>query len=280
MRKRDRYTYVLLQYQHDPAAAELVNIGVALHCGASGYVGCEVRKTIGRLSKTFPGIDATHIKRTLKFIKLGYLKLAKDIAKTQFDFDHEKHTALSLAEKVLRKDGSSFIWSELRSGVTSNPESTLKELYARFVAKYDDSVEHGRSDEVVWQPVKEWLEDHNLTERVRPKTIVSTIDEVEFDGALKNGVWHCYQALSFDLTNEENIRRKAARWAGHMLGISQANEQVRPYFLVGAPSQTSLSPTYEKAIALLRASNLKPVVFEENETKELTRKIAEIADSQ
>jgi hypothetical protein len=93
--------------------------------------------------------------------------------------------------------------------------------------------------------------------------IVSPIDKVEFEHAWKNGAWHCYQPLSFDLASSEGIREKAARWSGHMTGLSRAPEQVRPHFIVGRPSNDALFEDYRRAIDLLRASALEPNVFEE-----------------
>jgi len=42
------------------------------------------------------------------------------------------------------------------------------------------------------------------------KTIATSKDEVEFEHAWKNGNWHCYQPLSFDLATVDSIQEKAA----------------------------------------------------------------------
>src|SRR5690606_2275015 len=90
------------------------------------------------------------------------------------------------------------------------------------------------------------------------------IDRVLFDHAWKNGDWHCYQPLSFDLASAESIREKAARWSGHMTGLSKSPEHIRPYFLVGPPERAALFDDYQRAIELLRASQLEPLGFEES----------------
>jgi hypothetical protein len=96
---------------------------------------------------------------------------------------------------------------------------------------------------------------------------------VDFEHAWKNGEWHCYQPLSFDLANEENIRDKARRWAGHMLALKDASEPFRPYFFVGSPSDQSLARAYEAAISILKLSPGEPQVIEENRIDDLVHQI-------
>ena len=107
----------------------------------------------------------------------------------------------------------------------------------------------------------------------QPKTVVSPVDEVQFGHAWKNGAWHCYQALSFDLASPDSIREKAARWSGHMLGASKSVEEIKPYFIVGAPTDATLASDYLRAIELLRASPLGPAVYEEDAADQLVEEI-------
>jgi hypothetical protein len=96
---------------------------------------------------------------------------------------------------------------------------------------------------------------------------------VKFEHAWKNGAWHCYQPISFDLANDENIRDKARRWAGHMLALTNASEPFQPYFFVGAPTDEKLRLAYEAALKILKLSPVGPKVIEENEIDDLVRQI-------
>jgi len=271
MKKRFPYTYVLLRYRHDPLAGECVNVGVVLHSAATAFVGVRVRKTMGRLGKVFPGISRSDLSASLNAIERAVVALAPSPDGGLFSPDIAD--AAELARRSLPADDSSYIWGELCSGMADDPERTLDYLYRRFVSRFDEDATVRRDDAAVWQPVRDRLSMRNVLHRLEPKTIVSPIDEVQFAYAWKNGSWHCYQALSFDLASSETIREKAARWSGHMLGASKSPDGVKPYFIVGAPGDEALEPDYRRAIALLRASPLAPSVYEEDDVDELIDEI-------
>lgn len=270
MTNRTAYTYVLLRYRHDSLAGEFANVGVVLHSPAQHFLGGRIRKTVGRLSKMFPDMERGALMDGLRMVERGLAKLQKSEGSGLLT---ELSDAAKFAKRVLPSDDSSLVWSELGSGITSDPAATLEKLYLRFVARYDEPTRSARDDSAVWQPVREKLAERKLIDRLQPKTISSPIDEVEFQHAWKNGAWHCYQPLSFDLATSDGIREKAARWSGHMTGLSQAKEAVKPHFIVGPPNNPALEDDFRRAIELLKASALSPLVFEEREAEALVETI-------
>ncbi|RYG75630.1 MAG: DUF3037 domain-containing protein, partial [Alphaproteobacteria bacterium] len=197
MRDGKTYTYVLLRYRHDPLAGEVANVGVVLHGAAHGFLGIKTRRTLGRLSKMFPDMAKVDLMGGLHAVERGIARL-RDRELTGLLAGPTD--AAAFARAVLPDDDSSLVWGDMGSGITSDPAATLEKLYSRFVGHYDDPQRTGRDDAAIWQPVRERLAERDLAERLQPKIIVSPIDEVEFDHAWKNGAWHCYQPLSFDLT--------------------------------------------------------------------------------
>lgn len=175
---------------------------------------------------------------------------------------------------MLPDDDSSFVWGPVGSGLTADPVGTLARLYERFVARYDERPRSHRDDAAVWRPVHDRLAELKLADRLQPKTIASPFDRVEFEHAWKNGAWHCFQPLSFDLANEENIREKARRWAGQMLALKEATELFKPYFLVGSPSNRALEDAYRAALNILKLSPFSPEVIEETRIEDLVGRIA------
>lgn len=257
------YTYTILRYRHDPVAGEAINVGIVLHCPKAGFLAARVRETVGRLTKTFPDASRSSVMETLRIIERRVDRLRVQELATFFDRDA---SAVTYAKRALADEDSCFVWSEIRTGVAVDPQSALQKLYDRFVAQYDSEGRTTRDDNAVWQPVRELLAQRNLTDRLQEKEIVSPLDRVSFDHAWKNGSWHCYQPLSFDLASPDSIREKAAKWSGHMLGLSQSSENFQPYFFVGAPTQPELNEDYQRAVRLLRASPNRPEVFEEADT--------------
>jgi hypothetical protein len=271
MTDRRPYTYVLLRYRHDPLAGEFANVGVLMHEPRSGYLDAKVRTTLGpRLTKMFPTLDGDAFKGSLQSVARSVRKLG---SREAGDMLASLGDAASFARRVLPTDDSSFIWGPLGSGITDDPHRALEKLYARFVTQYDGKAKPSRDDAAVWRPVRDLLLARNIADRLQPKLIRSAVDQVEFDHAWKNGAWHCYQPLSFDLSSNENIREKAARWAGHMLALEKADEPFKPHFVVGAPTNPQFQNAYERAVALLRLSPGAPEVIEESATVGLVDKI-------
>jgi len=271
MTDRRPYTYVVLRYRHDPLAGEFANVGVVVHDARSGFLDAKVRAAPGpRLTRMFPHLDGDAFKSALQGIRRGVQRLS---AKEAGDMLASLGDAASFARRVMPNDDTSFVWSPVGSGVTDDPQKTLDKLYDRFVAQYDGKARTSRDDAAVWRPVRDLLVARNIADRLQPKVIRSDVDQVEFEHAWKNGAWHCYQPLSFDLASGDNIREKAARWAGHMWALDRADEAFKPHFVVGAPGNPNLRDAYGKALAMLRLSPGAPEVIEEAEAETLVDKI-------
>ena len=101
------------------------------------------------------------------------------------------------------------------------------------------------------------------------KTIRSEIDELSFKHAWKNGAWHCYEPLSFDLADLDGIKSKAHKWVGHLSAVQSALEQFKTYFIVDAPSDLGLKRAFDDAIAILGKSPVEVEIFKEQEADEL-----------
>jgi hypothetical protein len=270
MTTKSPFTYVVLRYRHDPLAAEFANVGIVLHQPATGFVSAKLRHTSGRISRIFPDLDGEALRSSLRDIERAVKRLARSEAGDLLTWLTD---AGVLARRILPEDDTSFVWGPLGSGLSANPTKTLDQLFERFVARYDEQPRVRRDDDAVWRPVRDRLAELHLADRLQPKKIESRIDAVEFQHAWKNGAWHCYQPLSFDLANEEGIREKARRWAGQMLALSNPIEPFKPYFFVGRPDNRNLASAYGAALEILKLSPGSPEVIEETEIDRLLRQI-------
>ena len=270
------YTYTVLRYVHDTATAEFVNVGVVLHCAARRYLGAKLRHTHRRLSALFPDLDSGAFRSSMTAIERA-LKAAGETSKKD-DLFRSDSDALALARSVLPADDSSLQWSPVGSGLTADPVAELDRLFARLVGSYDERHEHRRSDADVWRPVRERLDQAKLSSKLQEKIIQGSDDALEFQHAWKNGVWHCYEALSFDLADADGIKRKARQWMGHLTAVRDAPDKFKPYFIVGAPTNAKLMPAYRDALAILKKSPVETEVFPESEADKLVALIeAELA---
>jgi hypothetical protein len=135
-------------------------------------------------------------------------------------------------------------------------------------------VAQGRSDDDVWKKFKKTLEERNLTRVLRPKKITVQDDEVEFEHAWQNGIWHCLEPVSLDLTAADSIREKAHRWLGQLTSVKESSERFKVYMLVGEPRREGLEKAFEKAVSILRKTPVQNEIVLERDAEEFSERFA------
>jgi hypothetical protein len=270
--KRQAYTFLILRYRHDPLAGEQLNVGIVLHSPQHRFLGARFRKAYGRVSKAFPDMDGATLRQDLTRIERSFAKLN---SRESSDLFFDSNNAATFAHRIVGKDDGSLVWSDLGSGTTDDAEATLEKLFVRFVTQYEDASSPRRTDADIWRPVRDRLLELKIAAIFEKKTICSPRDEVEFEHAWKNGEWHCVQPLSFDLASTDGIQEKAARWVGHMVGLSKSEEQFHPYFIVGKPSDPTLTAAYERAIEFIGEAPLSPTIVLEDKVEGFVNEIAD-----
>ena len=251
MTKSYAYTYCVLRYVHDTTSSEFVNVGVVLYAPEARYLSALCRTTYGRLNKVFPGVNAEHFKSLMRYIQA---RLEEEGARVGGELPlTTPSSVLEFAHAILPRDDSSLQWSGVGSGRTADPARALEALFDRMVTRYDERpAVPARNDEDVWRHFKRTLEERRVLQHFKPKKIAVQDDEVEFEYAWKNGVWHCLEPLSFDLAGADSIRDKAHRWLGQLASISTAAEAYKVYLLIGAPQQEQLQSAFLNAMSILR----------------------------
>ena len=245
------YTYTILRYVHDIRTGEFLNVGVVLHVPAKSEVLFRTRTTYGRAKSVFPDLDGEAFRDAMSAIRRALSGVTKDAELSGlFGRDHD---AASIARRALPADDSTLQWAPVGSGVTDDPAMTLERLYARLVVRYDLISRGRRTDLDVWRPVRDRLQERAIQIGFQEKVIAGRNDEISFKHAWKNGIWHAYEPLSFDLADADGIKDKARRWRGHLAAVADgASEPVRLNFIVGAPKDPALDSAYRNALAILR----------------------------
>ncbi len=272
MTTKEPYSYVVLRYIHDILTGEFVNVGLVMVVPGRPLILTKARKTFGRIKNVFPDLDSESYKRAIEAIERG-MKVVNSGLKSEGMFKSEK-TAGDYGRIALPLDDSSLQWSPVGAGLTADPQRTFDQLYQRFVARYDRASERRRSDEDVWRPVEAKLKEQGVQVELEPKRIHGNTDSVEFRHAWKNGRWHVYEPLSFDLSDADKIKDKARRWLGHLSAVKLgAKEDVQVHFIVGRPQNASLVPAYSTALEILQQVPFQNDVFEEDQLNEFVNQI-------
>ena len=262
---RSTYSYAVLRYVHDIATGEFINVGVVLLSSQAAYVGAKFKTTYGRVKKTFPSLDADAFRARMRRLQAIFDDIAQGDIEAQSAVGSSKRAASveELVHSVLRQDDSSLQWSPAGGGLSKDLDSTLSTLYERFVGKYDaDTISSARKDDDVWRPFRAALEKRNVLGYLEEKVISVADDSIKFDYAWKNGVWNCFEPLSFDLASEISIKEKAHRWLGQVASIKDAEDAFNVVFLVGKPTDVDLGDAYQQALSILRKAPSSTVVEE------------------
>lgn len=275
MKTRKAYTYSILRYAHDPSSGEFINIGVAVFSEEQRFFNIKIRQTLGRISETFPDVRSKSLRGLFKAIQNRFDKLAKAY-NSPLSFD-EKHNSLeNLIYSVLPKDDSSLVWSQISSGVSDDPSKVLDNLYQRYVSKYDSKkLDVRKTDSDLVKDFRKELQDRSILKFFDEKVISTDDDQVKFPFAWKNGIWHCIEPISFDLSAPEYIREKAHRYLGQMTSANSSKEEFKVYLLLSKPSNAALTTAFEKALGILKKMPMNSEVYLENDKDVLLQKLSE-----
>jgi Protein of unknown function (DUF3037) len=281
MSKETTYTYTTLRYVHDITTGEFVNVGIALYAPEHGYAVAKCRKTTARVKSVFPSLNASAFKDSLRYVESKFKEVQDDLKQSsnQFLFSNSRKTALDIALNVISKDDSALQWSSMGSGLTSDPQETLEYLYKRMVATHEQGAKvTPMQDSDVWMKFSSALQNRALLDHFKAKTISVQDDEITFKHAWKNGVWHCLEPVSLDLSSSNSIKSKVHKWLGQLASVSEANERFKVYFLLGGPSQSELSSEVPAAANILKKSDRTGEVFLESDTKKFAELIAQVVE--
>jgi hypothetical protein len=272
MIEKHPYSYTVLRYVHDVTTSEFVNVGIVLHVPSECRLLVRTRHTIGRIKVVFPDLNRQAFVEAMASVERGIKRVAKDIATCgMLPCDGD---AATYARRALPADYSSLQWSPLGTGLTDNADKTFERLYERFVTRYDEHSARRRSDDDVWRPVRDLLEERRIAVPLEKKEIAGKTDTISFDRTWKNGVWHAYEPVSLDLADADGIKDKARRWLGHLAAVADGpSDQFKVYFILGKPQVASLLPAYESAKAILSRAPGAPAIFEDDQVDRLVSSI-------
>jgi hypothetical protein len=246
-----KYYFNVLRYVYDPVTQEFVNIGVVVYAPQRGFLKAICTSHYSRVSKMFHRIDGASFRSLVRYIQDSISSVSKDWDKGSLFADPDEKLEKILG-RILPVDDSAIRFATGGVGLTERPEQTLQELYQRYVARYEQAADSfGRDDEEVWRVFKKPLEQRNIVDRLVPKRIVAQNYEYQFERSWKNGVWHVYEPVSFDLVDTGSILDKANRWLGRVTSLMDSAESFKLYLLLGEPRDQRLQAAFRKAENIL-----------------------------
>lgn len=270
--KKRTFSYTILRYVHDAATGEFANLGILLFMQDEMHVYSKFRTSTGRVVSFFPGVKANSLRRQINNLRHAAESLTANSNMLQLANISD---VLDISRRILPTDDSSLQWSPASSGITADPEKTTNQLFERFVLKHDEHKGRDRfTENEIWSSFRKNLPTKELLSHFVSKTISAKDDEVEFQHAWKNGIWHCLAPLSFDLSSPERIKDKAHKWLGQIASVNSAHEKFKIYFLLAKPQEENLMKAYEGACRILKKIPVDVEMVEENQFESFGKQLS------
>lgn len=271
-----RYSFSVLRYVHDPVTQEFINIGVAVFSPEAQYLRAICTTSYGRITHMFQRIDGPRFRQLSRYIQ-DQICAVEESYKSALPFETTP-TIEHLLARVLPPDDSAIQFSKAGVGLSADLDRTLHDLYQRHVEMYAVSGESPRrTDEDVWRVFREPLDRALVTPRLKPKRIVASSYEYEFERSWKNEVWHVYEPVSFDMVEGASMLDKANRWVGRATSLMDSSDPFRIHMLLGEPTDDRLKATFIKAQNILNKMPGEKEFIRESEAEafaeELSREV-------
>jgi hypothetical protein len=247
------FYFSLLRYVYDPLTQEFVNIGVVLYSPSHSFLRATFTSRYGRISKMFGHIDGVSFRATTSYIERRVSDISDRLSRGLL-FSDSQESLQSILNEVLPPDDTAIRFVFGGVGITEDPALTLEGLFGRYVTRYENPSENERRDEKdVWKVFQEPLRTKEVFPHFVPKVITAPNYEYEFERSWKNGVWHLFEPVSFDLADASSISEKASRWVGRAMSLSDSSEPFKLILLLGEPADPRLGDAFSKARNLLAA---------------------------
>lgn len=236
------FTATVVQYQHDAALGERLNIGVVLVCRDGGFAQSRFQEHLARVSAAFPGASLPNIKAACRAIASSIRSMDKQPG--LFD----GRTPVDLFHQVIPAADAAFTTSELFRGITANPARMLDDLFRLYVdTPQREGVRHRDEQEIMSGLLKQLKQRHVPTSYFVKKSVGPEEYQLSFKHVWTNGRMHALQPISFDLSTGDTIREKAAAWSGRLHAATPWKYEVTPHIVVARPPSAAPKPLRKAA---------------------------------
>ena len=194
----ERALYAIVRYVPSILRGEFVNVGVLVVIPGTTEWSLTQLPGFGKGShaKRLPGSDGVFIGHAMTSLRDMLERMSR-----------EPWTEERLAALCAMYAANNVQLSPLRSAVAKDAKALSESMFARFVedptAKTEKTV---RGKRVIREKVRKIFAAQNLFELGLEEDFVLPVkSRPVMDMAYKNGVWHCYQAIPFDLPERDVV---------------------------------------------------------------------------
>jgi hypothetical protein len=272
------FQYQVLRYLPDRVSGEFINLGVVVYQPLTKELKAQFYTKTNRLHAFFPSVNTRFISKTIKSIDNFLKKTATYYSETMFD--DAPSSVEEITAKILPKDDSALFFTGTEKILDLNADSVLNDLFGRLVAKYVQETDHDTlADKEVWRQLyKSYFDKYELTTKLHPATIKTKMDKWNFERTFQNGALHCFESVSFDLSNDDTIRKKVYTWAGRIAELKTASSAVHLYLLTAMPEKRELKKFIKEKLEEHDIENTVVEIVEPSKGEKLAKQLKTLAE--
>ncbi|QTE36103.1 DUF3037 domain-containing protein [Mucilaginibacter gossypii] len=276
--------YQILRYVHDRTTGEFVNVGIVVFEPQSRFLEARVLNKFSRISNFFEEFNGHFLINTLKHFQKEIKTVNLDLlffSSSESIRLKEDPKLSDITKSILLRDNNSLQLSEVKCCLDIRPEKALQDLFVRLIEKYNsDASKEAHTDSYAWNKIyKTHFDKLGITARLKDHTVKTHNDQIKFDKAWKNGVWNCYQSLSFDLKREDAIKTKVYKWSGIIKELGSSNEKMNLFFLTTSPRDSDHLASFIKDTLSQSDTVVKVTIVTENEAEQFARRVKTAIES-
>lgn len=240
------FEYQILRYMPDRVTGEFVNLGIALASVNDQKVSVRFIQKPGRISDVFSGVNTKYLVKVIQSIKAD-LERVNTQQNNQLHLEPFKSLS-ELTNKFLPKDNSALFFTSVENTLDVNIDAAADYLFSRIVTiQATEEEREVKQDKEVWSKMyKTYFEKQGVTSHLKQHTLKTKFSERPFEHAWKNGVWHYFEPVNFNLSRPESIKNKVHKWIGEIDELTTADEKSKLYLLTKLSEQHTDLNVYVK----------------------------------
>jgi len=235
-------SYSVLQYRHDRAIGEAINVGVLSYSREDSRAAFECVANIGQLSKLYAEFDASGFRSALR--RLG--KYVVDVNQRSEGrlipaFDIQLGSAYDLLLSLWPDQGSSLVGEPARFVATESLEKETKRLFERLVTlvRPESPDRNSRKDDDVWKSLMQGMDRlEGLAARFKPHSFENEVHLDYVAQRLNDLRYVAIEPLALDYVDELRVRDRTFEVAGKAVGLNKVSEFEKLYVVIGAVPRT------------------------------------------
>lgn len=234
------FQYQVLRFMPDKLGEEFINVGIVLFEPESKTLFSKMLNKAARVTAVFPEMNSRALIKMLHNLEVRIKSLGMKI---QGEIEYQTYSSIQdITNEFKRNDGDGIYFSEVKQTLDISAETAFTDLFDRFIQQHLHEEElHAIYDKEVWSSVyKQYFDANDISKKLMKHEIKTPTDKISFEHSIKNGIWHCFEPVSFNLVKEESIKNKVYRWMGKLMALNSATEMVNIYLLTQMPSSAEM----------------------------------------